>query len=75
MKRTKLTLNLMFMVVIWTLLSVNSYCQKIRSEIADKYKWDLTGIFKSDADWRAAKDAISLKIKDVEKFKGTLTGS
>ena len=75
MKRTKLTLNLMFMVVISTLLSGNSYCQKIRSEIADKYKWDLTGIFKSDADWRVAKDAISLKIKDVEKFKGTLTGS
>jgi oligoendopeptidase F len=75
MKRAKLTLNLMFMIVIWTLLSGNTYCQKIRSEIADKYKWDLTGIFKSDADWRAAKDAISLKIKDVEKFKGTLTGS
>ena len=75
MKRTKLTLNLMFMVVIWVLLPGNSYSQKIRSEIADKYKWDLTGIFKSDADWHAAKDAISLKIKDVEKFKGTLTGS
>ena len=75
MKRTKLTLDLMLMVVIWVLLSGNSYCQKTRSEIADKYKWDLTGIFKSDADWRAAKDAISLKIKDVEKFKGTLTGS
>jgi oligoendopeptidase F len=65
----------MFMVVIWVLLPGNSYSQKIRSEIADKYKWDLTGIFKSDADWHAAKDAISLKIKDVEKFKGTLTGS
>jgi oligoendopeptidase F len=63
------------MVVIWVLLPGNSYSQKIRSEIADKYKWDLTGIFKSDADWHAAKDAISLKIKDVEKFKGTLTGS
>ena len=65
----------MLMVVIWSLLSMNSYCQKTRSEIADKYKWDLTGIFKSDADWRAAKDEISLKIKDVEKFKGTLTTS
>jgi oligoendopeptidase F len=75
MKRIKLTLNLMYIVVIWALLSTNSYCQKTRSEIADKYKWDLTGIFKSDTDWRAAKDAISLKIKDVEKFKGTLTTS
>jgi hypothetical protein len=44
MKRIKLTLNLMFIVAIWALLSTNSYCQKTRSEIADKYKWDLTGI-------------------------------
>jgi oligoendopeptidase F len=75
MRRTKLTLNLMFIVVIWALLPINSYCQKTRSEIADKYKWDLTGIFKSDADWRASKDSIALKIKEVDKFKGTLTSS
>lgn len=65
----------MLMVVILALLSMNSYCQKTRSEISDKYKWDLSGIFKSDAEWRAAKDAISLKINEVEKFKGTLTSS
>jgi oligoendopeptidase F len=75
MKRTDLTLKLMLMVVILAFLSMNSYCQKTRSEIADKYKWDLTGIFKSDAEWRAAKDSISLKINEVEKFKGTLTSS
>jgi oligoendopeptidase F len=65
----------MLIVVILALLSMNSYCQKTRSEISDKYKWDLTGMFKSDAEWRAAKDAISLKINEVEKFKGTLTSS
>jgi oligoendopeptidase F len=75
MKRTDLTLKLMLIVVILALLSMNSYCQKTRSEISDKYKWDLTGIFKSDEEWRAAKDAISLKINEVEKFKGTLTSS
>ena len=75
MKRTDLTLKLMLIVVILALLSMNSYCQKTRSEISDKYKWDLTGMFKSDAEWRAAKDAISLKINEVEKFKGTLTSS
>lgn len=75
MKRTDLTLKLMLIVVILALLSMNSYCQKTRSEISDKYKWDLTGLFKSDAEWRAAKDAISLKINEVEKFKGTLTSS
>jgi oligoendopeptidase F len=75
MKRTDLILKLMLIVVILALLSMNSYCQKTRSEISDKYKWDLTGMFKSDAEWRAAKDAISLKINEVEKFKGTLTSS
>jgi oligoendopeptidase F len=75
MKRTDLTLKLMLMVVILALLSINSYGQKIRSEISDKYKWDLTGIFKSDSEWRTAKDAISSKINEIEKFKGTLTSS
>jgi oligoendopeptidase F len=75
MKRTDLIMKLMLIVVILALLSMNSYCQKTRSEISDKYKWDLTGIFKSDAEWRAAKDAISLKINEIEKFKGTLTSS
>jgi oligoendopeptidase F len=75
MKRTSLILKSMFMVSLLSLISMNSYCQKSRSEIADKYKWDLSGIYKSDAEWRAAKDAISLKLKDVEQYKGTLTKS
>lgn len=75
MKRAELTFKFMFMVVLLALITTNSYSQKKRSEIADKYKWDLTGIFKSDTEWRAAKDAVSLKINEVEKFKGTLTKS
>ena len=75
MKRTDLTFKFMFMVVLLALITTNTYSQKKRSEIADKYKWDLTGIFKSDTEWRAAKDAVSLKINEVEKFKGTLTKS
>jgi oligoendopeptidase F len=75
MKKAYLTLKLMLVVVIMSLLPVKSYCQKPRNEISDKYKWDLSGIFKSDSDWRAAKDAIALKVNEVEKFKGTLTKS
>ena len=75
MKEAYFTLKLMLMVVILSLLPMNSYSQKARSEVADKYKWDLTGIFKSDSDWRAAKEAIALKINEIEKFKGTLTKS
>ncbi len=75
MKRITLTLKIAFIVVFSTLFCINGYSQKTREEIPDKYKWDLTDIYKSDADWRAAKDAIALKLDGVEKFKGTLTTS
>ena len=75
MKRFTLTLKLAFLVAFIVFFTLNSFGQKTRAEIPDKYKWDLTDIYKSDADWRAAKDAIALKLDGVEKFKGTLTAS
>jgi oligoendopeptidase F len=71
MKRITLTL----LVVFSTLFCIDGYSQKTRDEIPDKYKWDLTDIYKSDAEWRAAKDTIAVKLDGVEKFKGTLTAS
>jgi oligoendopeptidase F len=75
MKRITFSLKIAILVVFSTLFCINGYSQKTRAEIPDKYKWDLTDIYKSDADWRAAKDAIALKLDGVEKFKGTLTAS
>ncbi len=75
MKRITLTLKLAFLVTFIAFFTLNSFGQKTRAEIPDKYKWDLTDIYKSDADWRAAKDAIAIKLDGVEKFKGTLTAS
>lgn len=75
MKRITLTLKLAFLVAFCAFFTLNSFGQKTRAEIPDKYKWDLTDIYKSDADWRAAKDAIALKLDVVEKFRGTLTAS
>ena len=43
-----------------------------RSKIADKYKWDLTHIYPSDADWKQAKERIAAEISSIQKFKGTL---
>jgi oligoendopeptidase F len=54
---------------------MSSFGQKTRSEIPDKYKWNLTDIYKTEADWRTAKDNLTLKLADVPKFKGTLTRS
>jgi oligoendopeptidase F len=75
MKRITLSLKIAFVVVFSALFCLNGFSQKTREEIPDKYKWDLTDIYKSDDEWRAAKDAIALKLGDVEKFKGTLTKS
>jgi oligoendopeptidase F len=75
MGRITLTLKSMFMVFFSTLLTINCYCQKTRDEIPDKYKWNLTDIYKSDSEWRVANDAIPGKINEVDKFKGTLTKS
>jgi oligoendopeptidase F len=55
--------------------TMNGYSQKNRVEIPDQYKWNLCGIFKSDTEWRAAKDQITSQLGEVEKFKGTLTKS
>jgi oligoendopeptidase F len=71
----KLTFKMLIVIVICSLFTVNSYSQKARTEIPDKYKWDLSGIYKTDAEWRAAKEAISGKLNEVDKFRGTLTKS
>jgi len=75
MRRMTLTMKLVFLVVFSALFTLNCFGQKTRDEVPDKYKWDLTDIYKSDAEWRAAKDVISAKLNEVEKFRGTLTKS
>jgi oligoendopeptidase F len=55
--------------------TMNGYSQKSRNEVPDQYKWDLSNIYKSDVDWRAAKEKITIQLGEVEKFKGTITQS
>ena len=57
------------------LVTVNSYAQKTREEIPANLKWNLTDLFASDDAWRTAKNDITTKLNEVEKFKGTLTKS
>lgn len=75
MNRYKLTVKTAFAVVFSTFMAMNSYSQKTRTEIPDKYKWNLTDIYKTDADWRASKESIVKKMDEVVKFRGTLTRS
>jgi oligoendopeptidase F len=75
MIKNKLLMKSLLFLIVGIMLTLNSFSQKSRNEIPDKYKWDISGIYKSEADWRAAKDAVSAKFSQIEKFKGTLTKS
>jgi oligoendopeptidase F len=46
--------------------------QRDRASIPEKYKWDLTHIYPSNAAWREAKDKLQSDIPSVGQFKGTL---
>ena len=46
-----------------------------RTEISEKYKWDLTDIFKSDEEWEEVFKAVSDKMSGYQKFEGKLAES
>lgn len=63
-------------ILLFTLaISFVSYGQKSRKEVADRDKWNLTDIYKTDEDWKKAKDAFVSRIGELEKYKGSLTKS
>ena len=49
--------------------------QKTRSEIEEKYKWDLTSIYKDVDSWYEDYDLVSKEIKKVLEFKGNIVKS
>ena len=49
--------------------------QRDRASIPEKYKWDLTQIYPSNAAWRAAKEKLEADIPGIRQFKGTLGAS
>jgi oligoendopeptidase F len=49
--------------------------QRDRAQIPDRYKWDLTHLYPTDAAWRAAKDKLQAGIPELGRFKGTLATS
>ncbi len=46
-----------------------------RQGAPDKYKWDLTQLYKDPATWEAAKDAFAKRIPEIASFKGKLGDS
>ena len=49
--------------------------QKTRSEIEEKYKWDLTPIYKDVDSWYEDYNLVSKEIKKVLEFKGNIVNS
>jgi len=47
----------------------------LRDEIEEKYKWDLSDIYKSDDDWENEFKWVEDKLPEYEKLKGTLSES
>lgn len=66
----------LFMALIMALTtSLQAQELKERSEIADKYKWDLTPIYKSDQDWEADMATIESMIPNLKSFEGKISQS
>ena len=60
---------------VFIFISLLSFGQKERSEIEDKYKWNLADIYPSYESWEQAKEAFVVKLDKIHDFKGTLTQS
>ncbi len=75
MNKFKLKQSLILLSFFMLFASMEVFSQKTREEIADKYKWDLTGLYQNDDAWRNALNEIKGRLNEVEKFKGTLTKS
>jgi oligoendopeptidase F len=46
-----------------------------RSKTPEKFKWNLTEIYPTDAAWRTAKDTLSRDLPKLRQFQGKLTSS
>ncbi|HEX7086050.1 MAG TPA: oligoendopeptidase F [Vicinamibacterales bacterium] len=46
--------------------------ERTREEIPEKYKWDLTDLYASDAAWRAEKEQLQARLDEAAAFRGTV---
>lgn len=48
---------------------------KVREELPDQYKWDLTDLYASDEAWKSEKDRIQQDMQRIAEYRGKLTES
>jgi oligoendopeptidase F len=64
--------RVVFALILLAFIAPAAAQQRDRDTIADKYKWDLTHIYPSNAAWRTAKEKLEADIPSLRQFKGTL---
>ncbi len=57
------------------LLTIAVFGQKERTQIDDKYKWNLTHLYPTDKLWEEAKNNLLTEMVKIDQFKGKLTKS
>ncbi len=63
-------------LLIGGLMTLQSMAQNItRQDAPEKYKWDLSQIYKDKAEWKQAKDDIAKRIPVLASYKGHLGDS
>lgn len=48
---------------------------KVRDEVADKYKWDLTHLYATDEAWQTEKDRVAQEMQQLVTYRGKLAQS
>ncbi|HOP50202.1 MAG TPA: oligoendopeptidase F [Ignavibacteriales bacterium] len=74
MKLIKL-LTILFFLIVGGIMAQTVQDLPTREQIAEKYKWDLTLIYKSDADWEKDFEFITNNMSKYKNFEGKLTKS
>jgi oligoendopeptidase F len=73
--RTRLMVTLAAFVVLGLAMMARAQDVKERSEIPEKYKWDLTAMYKTDADWEADVKALDALIPTLKAYEGKISKS
>jgi oligoendopeptidase F len=61
------------LVVLAACLTLRSAAQeRERSQVPDRYKWNLADVYPSHDAWRAAKDQLSAALPELRRFQGRL---
>ncbi|HEY3296089.1 MAG TPA: oligoendopeptidase F [bacterium] len=63
------------LLVVMLSLPVTGQELKERSEVADKYKWDLSALYKSDADWDKDLKTVEAMVPTLKGFEGKVSKS